>query len=350
MNTLKRPAIVGAALLGLVLTASAGIAPVTAGAQFIGDSHVSTAARAATADTGLKVGAAKMVISGLMGTDDLTYPNLNEYELEKLWMRAIVIENNGERAALIAADLSGIDEGPWAEMWPKVAEAIDAPEENIVITSTHVHSDRPQGFDNNPGGGRYGRTMMGTWAETLATEALANLQPARMGYGTGELHLAINRDTIDPVTKKWTQAGDINGVTDTDLNVLTFYSAGTDLPIATYFAYPMHPVNGYLTQNTSGDFPAAASRYIENAFGGDMVAVYNQGAGGDINPRWLRAGTNVLASLSGVSIPGYELVREDVEAPIRNNEVTTTRPDPDVLRELFDYEQAIGAVIGEEAI
>ncbi|MDR1294288.1 MAG: hypothetical protein LBK59_04940, partial [Bifidobacteriaceae bacterium] len=62
------------------------------------------------------------------------------------------------------------------------------------------------------------------------------------------------------------------------------------------------------------------------------------------------AGTNVLASLSGVSIPGYELVREDVEAPIRNDTVTTTRPDPDVLRELFAYESAIGAVIGEETI
>ncbi len=341
--------------LRFICLAAAGAllaAPLVATAAGAGAAVPDSIAAAPAAGTQLKAGAAKMVISGLMGTDDASYPKLNEFPLEDLYLRAIVVENNGERVAFIAADLSGIDEKVWAEANPRVAAALGIPETHVVMTSTHVHSDRPQGFDANPGGGRYGAAKIGDWAVELVTKALANLEPAEVGYGTGELNLSVNRDTIDRATKKWTQAGDFDyGVTDPELNVLTFYRTADRSPIAAYFAYPMHPVTGYLTQNTSGDFPAAASRYIEKAFGDkNVVAVYNQGAGGDLNPRWLRAGTNVLASRSGVDITGYELVRENVEAPIRNNAVETKRPDAEVLRDLFRYESAVGAIIGEETI
>ena len=298
-----------------------------------------------------RVGASKMVISGLTGKDDPTYPKLGEYDVEDLYMRAIVVENNGVRAALLSADLSGIDEGPWAAALPRVAALLGTDPTNVVMTSTHTHSDRPQGYDNNPGGGRYGAAQLGDWAIALIQEALTELEPAEMAYSTGELHLSVNRDVIDPVTNKWTQAGDFDGTTDPELNVLTFYRTSDATPIATYFAYPMHPVSGYLSNNTSGDFPAAASRYIEKAFGDeDTVALYNQGAAGDLNPRWLRPGTNVMASRSGLEVTGFEMNRESVEAPIRDGDVATTRPSEDVLRQLFAYQQSMGAIIGEEAI
>jgi len=343
-----------AALIALPLvTTATGATPgvgITTAAAAPG-AQPTTAPVAVPIGTDLKVGAAKMVISGLLGNADPSYPGLGEFPSEDLYMRAIVVENNGERAAFITAELSGIDEEPWSQASARVAAALGVPEENIVMTSTHTHADRPQGFDDNPGGGRYGGAEIGNWAVQVATDAMNSMEPAQIGYDTGELHLNINRDTIDPETKKWTQAGDVDGATDTELNVLTFYRTADQSPIATYFAYPMHPVNGYLTNNTSGDFPAAASRYIERAFGDDtMVAAYNQGAAGDLNPRWLRAGTNVMASRSGADITGYELDREDVEAPIRNKEVEVTRPDPEVLRDLYRYMEGLGAVIGEETI
>lgn len=291
-----------------------------------------------------------MLISDKTGRDDPSYPKLGEFPSEELYMRAIVIENDGERAALVSADLIFYREKPSVETSQRLAAALDAPEENIVITTTHVHSDRPQGSDTYPDGILTAEEQFGDWAVDLVNEAVANLESAEIGYDTGELHLSINRDTISKQTKKWTQAGDVNGLTDDELNVLTFYRAADQSPIATYFAYSMHPVNGFLSNNTSGDFPSAASRYIERAFGNDMVAVYNQGAAGDQNPRWLRTGTNVMASRSGVDITGYEMNREDVEAPIRNKEVEATRPDPDELRELYRYMEALGTIIGEETI
>ena len=67
-------------------------------------------------------------------------------------------------------------------------------------------------------------------------------------------------------------------------------------PIAAYIDYAMHPVNGYLAGFTSADFAGATSRWVEQAYGDKMVAVFAQGASGDQNPLYLRAATNALAS------------------------------------------------------
>ena len=43
----------------------------------------------------------------------------------------------------------------------------------------------------------------------------------------------------------------------------------------------MHPVNGCLSGITSADFCGAASRWVEQAFGDEMVMVFTQGASGE---------------------------------------------------------------------
>ena len=298
----------------------------------------------------MRAGASKLLIAGTLEDDDPDYAKLGEFPSEELYMRAIVLESNGERAAFIGADLILLTEEHWAEASRRVAAELDIPEENVVVTTTHVHSDRPQGSDSYPGGVPTGNEQFADRAVQLVQEAAADLEPAEVGYGTGELHLSVNRDSISEDTTKWTQVANLDGVSDPELNVLTFYRTSDESPIATYLAYSMHPVNGFLSNNTSGDFPAAASRYIERAFDEDMVALYNQGAAGDQNPRWLRTGTNVMASRGDAEITGYELVREAIEAPIRTGEVEADRPDPEVLRELYRYMEALGTIIGEETI
>jgi hypothetical protein len=112
----------------------------------------------------------------------------------------------------------------------------------------------------------------------------------------------------------------------------------------------MHPVNAFMTGITSADFPGAACRYIEKAFDDDMVMVFTQGASGDQNPLWIRPGTNTLASMSGVEITGYEMPREPIEAPIREGSIDYGKPDPEVVDVLERYIDALGIILGEEAI
>jgi hypothetical protein len=114
--------------------------------------------------------------------------------------------------------------------------------------------------------------------------------------------------------------------------------------------YAMHPVNGFLAGLTSADFAGAASRYVEQAFDDKTVVVFVQGASGDQNPLYLRAGTNAMASRSGAPITGYVLTREPMEAPIRDGKVKAASLDPkveDVLERVIDSE---GILLGEEVI
>jgi hypothetical protein len=180
-------------------------------------------------------------------------------------------------------------------------------------------------------------------------QAKARLQPARVGFGTGFSYLNVNRDAVDPETHHWTQAPNLDGPSDKTVAVLKF-EAPTGEPIAVYWTYAMHPVSGFLAGFTSADFPGAACRYIEQAYDDKVVAVFAQGASGDQNPLYLRAGTNALASRGGVKITGNVMTREKIESPIRDGKVTAGPLDPkvrDVLERVMDSE---GVLLGEEVI
>jgi hypothetical protein len=180
-------------------------------------------------------------------------------------------------------------------------------------------------------------------------QAKARLQPAQMGFGTGFSYLNANRDAISDQTHRWTQAPNLNAVSDKTVAVVMFATPAGD-PIAAYVNYSMHPINGYLVGITSADFPGAASRYVEEAFDDKMVMLFTQGASGDQNPLLMRSSTNALASISGGKITGYDLVREDVEAPLRDGKVPYSRLDPKVADRLERWIESEGDVLGEEVI
>lgn len=307
---------------------------------------LTTGASARSVPGTLRVGATRIDITPPVSKE---HPPLNAYEHEKLYLRAIVIDNGQSRAALIGVDLGGVTEEVWADASKRVATKLNAPVENVIISSTHTHSDTPASETPGPGVQRYGSAFVAEVALKAVTEAMAKLQPARVGYATGEAYLNVNRDAINPTTHLWTQAANLNAPSDKTVAVVSFIKPSGE-PIASYVNYAMHPVSGYLAGFASADFAGATSRYVEQAFDDSMVTVFTQGASGNQNPRWLRTGTNVLASRSGAKITGFEMVREDVEAPVRNKSVPVKSADIKVARQLGDYMQAQGVILGEEVI
>jgi hypothetical protein len=180
-------------------------------------------------------------------------------------------------------------------------------------------------------------------------QAKARLQPALVGFGTGFSYLNVSRDAVSDETHLWTQATNLNAASDKTVAVVSFTTPAGD-PIAAYVNYAMHPVNGYLVGITSADYPGAASRYVEQAFDEKMVMVFSQGASGDQNPLLLRPATNALASKSGVKITGYELVRENVEGPLREGQVPHGKLDPKVADRFERWIESEGQLLGEEVI
>jgi hypothetical protein len=293
----------------------------------------------------LRAGAARVDITPPVNPD---YPPSGRFDHEKLFIRAIVIDNGITRAVLIGADINNIYEDSYVNAAPAIASELKCPVENILMSPTHTHSGRTAGPP--PEGGKLHDTKLVAEAIILAArEANSKLRPARIGFGTGAAYLNVNRDVISQDTRLWTQAANPDGPSDKTLAVILI----TDLngsPVAGYMNYPMHPVNGYLSGITSADFPGAACRYIEKSFGDNMVMIYSQGASGDQNPLWLRPGTNALASKSGIEITGYELVRETTEAPLREGRVPHGKLDPEVAFNLERWMDALGVLLGEETI
>jgi neutral ceramidase len=302
------------------------------------------------AQNNLRVGTARVDITPL---SDPANPPSGKYAHEKLYVRAIVLDNGSARAALIGADQGGLSEGIWQAASKQIAAELNCPIENIVMSATHTHSGwGPGGFPGmrglRPDPNAPPSPIVGQILDTVR-QAKAKLQPARVGFGTGISYLNVNRDAIDTETHLWTQAPNLEGSSDKTLAVVEFLAPNGE-PIAAYMDYAMHPVNGFLTGITSADFAGAASRYVEQAFDDKVVAVFVQGASGDQNPLYLRTGTNAMASRGGVPITGYVMTREPVEAPIRDEKVKAGPLDPnvrDVLERVMDSE---GVLLGEEVI
>ena len=180
-------------------------------------------------------------------------------------------------------------------------------------------------------------------------QAKTKLQPARVGFGTGFSYLNVSRDNIDTDTHLWTQAPNLNGLSDKTVAVIKFESLEGE-PIAVYMTYAMHPVNGFLSDIISADFCGAASRHVEQAYDDRIVAVFAQGASGDQNPLYLRASTNVMASRYGAKTTGGVMTREPVEAPLRDGKVEAHKAYPQAIDMMEKVMESEGVLLGEEVI
>ncbi|PSR74656.1 hypothetical protein BD289DRAFT_379853 [Coniella lustricola] len=274
-----------------------------------------SAASNSSTSTGLLVGTARVDIT--------PYPNpnwlpLDEFDHEKLHVRAIVFENDGVRGAFINCEVAFIQDAVYKSTNALVADALGTTGDHVLVSITHAHSAGPAGVTNantygNAGVRNY--SSLATAALNAAQQALASMTPAKVGYQTGEAFFNVNRDSLNPFTGRWTQAGNLSGPVDREVQVLTFLGVDDNAPLAS----------------------------VNDTF----VAIYSQQASGDVNPLLRRAGTNNLASISSVPITGFELVQECVEEPIRDGYTPLARPDDHYIRQLFNELYAQGVMMGE---
>ena len=299
------------------------------------------------ADAGpLKVGASRVEFTKLMPAPDIT--PLGKYEHEKLFLRAIVIDNGVTSAVLITVDGNAPGSIP-----AKVASELKIPVENVISSGTHSHSAGMGGPPPGTPGFRQRGDAASSPLDAVAIQAVrdakAKLQPARISFGTGLSYLNVNRDTISPSTRLWTQDANPAGPSDKTVAVLQFESTNGDL-IALYSNYSMHPVNLYLGGITSADWPGAACRYIEQIYDDKVVAMVSQGAEGDQNPLYLRASTAHMLRRGGQEYHGQPLVREPTEALIREGQRKMVPVDAKAADQVEKFIEAEGIIYAEEVL
>lgn len=280
-----------------------------------------------------RAGAAKVEITPT--ADELPKQELGI--LDKLYARAIVIDNGHTSAALITLDAGAVRGQLWQNVSQRIEKELGIPAVNVLITATHTHS-APWGTNQ-----RYEDNVFA--AARLAKE---KLQPARISYGAGVSYLNVQRDMIDPGTHGWWEGANYGGLSDKTVAAIKFESLNGD-PIAVYYNYAMHAVITGTLDLVSGDVPGATSRYIESALDDKAVALWSEGAAGDQNPVYFQQ----TYDLRAIRIKDYAKRGIDISNSMPPGGQGLDRSDPEVARLMDEQKEMIrsmGQMLGEEVL
>ena len=237
----------------------------------------------------LHAGAARVDVTPAANILPVPYTSIRDH----LHVRAIVLDNQATRAALIGVDLIVIDQPLWEEVSQQIAQELQCPVDNIVMSATHSHSSPYPEDGKKPPDPNYAafRVKLKDGILSAVREAKAKLQPARVSLATGTSYMNVNRDAVHPRTRLWYQGPNRDGPSDKTVDVLKFETA-TGEPIAVYVNYAMHAIDYYEMGILTADFPGVTSRFIEQAYRDKVVAIWSSGAAGDQNPLYLRQHRN----------------------------------------------------------
>jgi hypothetical protein len=268
--------------------------------------------------------------------------------LDKIYSRAIFIDNGKTRAVLIGLDLGAVPEPVYKSVTERLEKEFGVPPGNVLISATHTHSVPFIGMGPNSQTSAGGSNSLAEKVCTSVKAAKESLRPAKVSYGTGVSYLNVQRDQIDPVTHKWWEGANYAGLSDKTVAAIKFESLKGE-PIAVYFNYSMHAVITGNLDLVSGDFPGAAERYIERAFGEEAVALFASGAAGDQNPIYFQQ----TYDLRAIRTKDYASKGIDISNSMPPGGEGLDRQNPEVARlmeEQKEMSNSMGQMLGEEVL
>ncbi len=205
---------------------------------------------------------------------------------DDLFVRVIAFSDGVNKALLITTDLIGISNSIWEITTKQITKETGIPKEYVLLSATHNHNGPGikvyKGEDSSATIDAYIKELEGKIIMAVK-EALSRLVPVSLWAGKGESKMNINRRAPDG-------KGDISlgrnpyAPCDHEAGVISLVDK-SGKPVSIIMNWPCHGVvlgpKNYLI---TGDWPGAASGYVEGKFGEDFVAPVTIGASGDINP------------------------------------------------------------------
>jgi hypothetical protein len=218
---------------------------------------------------------------------------------DPLFAKALVLEKDGVKVALVGLDLISTTRGLVEETRKLVEKETGIPGKNVMISATHSHTG-PVLWDGSPraealGGGSqiakdYVKELPGKIADAVK-KADAARKPARASCAVGkEDRLAFNRRFhMEDGSIGWNPGKKnpkiVRPAGPTDPSVPVVYIETDEKlpkPIATYVNFAMHldTVGGLYY---SADYPYTLSKSLREVKGDEMVTLFTTGTCGDIN-------------------------------------------------------------------
>ena len=204
---------------------------------------------------------------------------------DDLYARVIVISDGTNKAVIISADVIGFSNSFWEETTQRITKETGIKKEFVLLAAVHNHGGpvtKVYGEDSSAQVNAYVEELKNKII-VAAKDAIKSLVPVSIGAGKGECRMNINRRA--PNGKGEIELGqNPYAPCDHEVGVIKI-SGDSGNPLAIIVDWPCHGVvlgpDNYLI---TGDWPGAASRYIEDGSGGKIVAPVIVGASGDINP------------------------------------------------------------------
>jgi neutral ceramidase len=232
---------------------------------------------------------------------------------DPIYVRVLVLDNGSAQAAVVTYDLGGIVFAD--EFSKKISDALGVPTDRIFMAATHNHcapaaGSMMAGMPVDPKNAQFKDIVEKATLEA-ARSAKAKLQPARMGYGTGNAYINTNRDEL--FGGRYTLGYNPEGPSEKTVYVVKFESLSGE-PIAFLMNYAVHAVVMFtaITKDggteVTGDIPGTTSRYVEKHYQDKPVALWTSGAAGDQNPIYMATYNQALPDRTDLGVSGYALL------------------------------------------
>ena len=242
----------------------------------------------AAAQSKLLAGVAKSDITPAVGTPLAGYgarmakPSTGVHDPTEA--RALIIDNGTEKLAFVSVDHLGFDHGMVERIRAIACEPTHILPDHIFVMSSHTHSGGGAFMEMLPPlanalAGKFDAKTRAFYEQRTAEAIIAadkNLKPARIAIGAGEAR------GISRFRSNWPP----NGPVDPEVGVIRIDYAATGKPMAVLMNFAAHPtVLGADNMTFSADFVGYARNAIEKMIGGDVMAIFANGAQGTIAPR-----------------------------------------------------------------
>lgn len=266
------------------------------------------------------------------------------------YAKALVLKEGANIAVILTVDAVAIGEIGripnhfMASVREKLQKDLNIPPTSLLVNASHCHS--------------VVRTDSDVLAVQAVKEAWKKLEPARAAAGRGhEDRIQENRrmflkdGTQIDVRRAYSMPRDEDvtaiGPIDPAIGLLRI-DRKDGRPLAVVYNFAAHPIQGVPSNGNTADYPGFASKAIEETLGNGALALFLQGAGGDINPAKYKDvhqphDAEPLGNLLGLSVlRAWRTIQPKDDAPVRIlNEVLT-------LPRGVDYPRRIAALEAEQ--
>lgn len=218
-----------------------------------------------------------------VAVEDITAENPTVIVHDPIRVKALVLDDGSTRIVIVCLDLIGASESLVSSIRGCLQDKLNVKEANVLVNVSHNHHTQGQVANDVAE-----RTLK------AVRRAVKTMTPVRIGVGAGhEDRITMNRRLRLRDGKQWTirranpspKDPEVTklGPVDPEIGILRL-DRPNGRPLAVLYNFAGHAYGGAPNGGVTADFPGFASAVLEEALGHGAVALFLQGAAGDITP------------------------------------------------------------------